>query len=107
MSTITTMMTLAMAKLVKKIARLAHGIARRTSSHSLTLSGKTQKSRLVLLHVSALIFLKALNFNLPSQTIDSLFAQLDFISCVRLEDYCDLEINVLLLLSRHNIILTI
>lgn len=84
-------------KLVKKIARLAYGICKKKESH--VVDGTTLSSRAVLLHAAALIVFKALNFKLPSQSIDEIFRILDLLSYVRIDDYYELTLDVPIKLS--------
>jgi hypothetical protein len=81
-------------KLAKKIARIAFGIATRRGTQNGLLSGRTQRSRNILLHAAALIVLKALNFKLPTGIISHLFTLLDSVSYIRIEDYDNLDVNV-------------
>lgn len=81
-------------KLVKKIARLAHGISKKQAPFNEVLDGKSLTSRSILLHAAALIVLKALNFKLPSVTIDEILKTLDLVSYIRIDDYHELALDV-------------
>lgn len=82
-------------KLVKKIARLAHGISKKKGAINEVLDGKSLSSRSILLHAAALIVFKALNFKLPSVNIDEIFKALDVVAYIRIEDYYELSLDVL------------
>ena len=84
----------ASVKLVKKIARLAHGISKKRGQFNDVLDGKSLTSRSILLHAAALIVLKALNFRLPSVTIDEVLRTLDLVSYIRIDDYYELTLDV-------------
>jgi hypothetical protein len=82
-------------KLVKKVARLAYGISQKRNLKSdAVFDGKTLSSRSIALHAAALMVLKALNFKLPSATIDEIFRILDLVAYIRIEDYVDLTFDV-------------